>query len=104
MSANETIPILVNITTTTTTNSNNTQAAAATTGTSIENEAICALSVTCSDSSAEDVHLVPEVVFDSTLDSPGVNRESQPLLGGLDVSYNQFPGFYPIISYILEQI
>lgn len=72
MSANETVPILVN--------------------TNLENEANCALSVTCSESSAEDVHLVPEVVFDSALDSPAVNRESQPLLGGLDVSYNQFPG------------
>lgn len=56
-----------------------------------ENEATRALSC-CSDSSAEDIRLVPEVVFDSTLESPGMNRESQPLLGGLDVSYNQFPG------------
>lgn len=74
MSASESVPILVNTTS------------------SVENEANCALSVSCSDSSAEDVHLVPEVVFDSALDSPAVNRESQPLLGGLDVSYNQFPG------------
>ncbi|KAF2902514.1 hypothetical protein ILUMI_03676 [Ignelater luminosus] len=44
-----------------------------------------------SDSSAEDISLVPEVAFEPTLDSPGINRESQPLLGGLDVSYNQFP-------------
>ncbi|CAG9853751.1 unnamed protein product [Phyllotreta striolata] len=54
-----------------------------------EGEAHGALCIVCSDS--EDVPLVPEVVFDSTLDSPGFNRESQPLLGGLDVSYNQFP-------------
>lgn len=80
MSANETVPILVNTTTVA----------------SVENEVNCALSVTCSDSSAEDVHLVPEVIFDSALDSPAVNRESQPLLGGLDVSYNQFPGWYTI--------
>lgn len=73
MSASETAPILVN--------------------TSIdETEVNCALSVTCSDSSTEDVRLVPEVIFDPALDSPAVNRESQPLLGGLDVSYNQFPG------------
>lgn len=54
----------------------------------------CALSVGChcSDSSTEDVRLVPEVVFQTKLDSPGVNRESQPLLGGFDISYNQFPG------------
>lgn len=61
---------------------------------SVVNEVHSALSVACSDSSAEDVPLVPEVVFESTLDSPGLNRESQPLLGGLDVSYNQFPGKY----------
>lgn len=73
MSASETAPILVN------TNVD-------------ENEVNCALSVTCSDSSTEDVRLVPEVIFDPALDSPAVNRESQPLLGGLDVSYNQFPG------------
>ncbi|KAJ8934647.1 hypothetical protein NQ314_013246 [Rhamnusium bicolor] len=70
MSASETIPILVN-----------------TSGS--ENEAHGALSIVCSD--GEDVPLVPEVVFESALDSPGLNRESQPLLGGLDVSYNQFP-------------
>lgn len=54
----------------------------------------CALSVGChcSDSSTEDVRLVPEVVFQTKLDSPGINRESQPLLGGFDISYNQFPG------------
>lgn len=46
-------------------------------------------------SSAEDIFLVPEIVFEGTVDSPGVNRESQPLLGGrgdLDVSFNHFPG------------
>lgn len=54
----------------------------------------CALSVGChcSDSSTEDVRLVPEVVFQTKLDSPAINRESQPLLGGFDISYNQFPG------------
>lgn len=45
-----------------------------------------------SDSSTEDIRLVPEVLFEPALDSPSVNRESQPLLGGLDVSFNQFPG------------
>lgn len=46
-------------------------------------------------SSAEDICLVPEVGFEGNLDSPGVNRESQPLLGGrgdLEVSFNHFPG------------
>ncbi|XP_045472715.1 phosphatidylinositol 4-kinase type 2-beta [Harmonia axyridis] len=55
-----------------------------------ENEVHGALSITGSDISAEDIPLVPEVIFESTLDSPGL-RESQPLLGGLDVSYNSFP-------------
>lgn len=73
MSANETVPILVNTSV-------------------VENETNCALSIACSDSSTEDIRLVPEVIFDSALDSSAVNRESQPLLGGLDVSYNQFPG------------
>lgn len=71
MSANETIPILINTS-------------------ASEIEAHGALSLACSD--GEDVPLVPEVIFESALDSPGINRESQPLLGGLDVSYNQFPG------------
>ncbi|KAK4880102.1 hypothetical protein RN001_008248 [Aquatica leii] len=44
-----------------------------------------------SDSSAEDISLVPDIIFEPTLDSPGINRESQPLLGGIEVSYNQFP-------------
>lgn len=74
MSASETVPILVN--------------------SGSENEAHSALSIVCSD--GEDVPLVPEVIFEPALDSPGINRESQPLLGGLDVSYNQFPG---IIAY-----
>uniref|UniRef100_A0A6M2DM22 Phosphatidylinositol 4-kinase type 2 n=1 Tax=Xenopsylla cheopis TaxID=163159 RepID=A0A6M2DM22_XENCH len=44
-------------------------------------------------SSTEEIHLVPEVVFEGTVDSNTDNRESQPLLGArdLDVSYNQFP-------------
>lgn len=71
MSANETVPILIN-----------------TSGSEIE--AHSALSIVCSD--GEDISLVPEVIFESALDSPGINRESQPLLGGLDVSYNHFPG------------
>lgn len=78
MSASETIPILVN-----------------TSGS--ENESRGALSIVCSD--GEDVPLVPEVAFEPALDSPGVNRESQPLLGGLDVSYNQFPGNDYIFNY-----
>lgn len=46
-------------------------------------------------SSAEDICLVPEIGFEGTVDSSGVNRESQPLLGGrgdFEVSYNHFPG------------
>ncbi|KOB73702.1 Phosphatidylinositol 4-kinase type-ii [Operophtera brumata] len=45
-------------------------------------------------SSSEEICLVPEVGFEGNLDSPGVNRESQPLLGGrgdFEVSYNHFP-------------
>lgn len=71
MSANETVPILVskiNVS---------------------ENEGHSALS---GDTRDVILPLVPEVAFESALDSPGLNRESQPLLGGLDVSYNQFPG------------
>ncbi|XP_044727526.1 phosphatidylinositol 4-kinase type 2-alpha isoform X2 [Chrysoperla carnea] len=48
-------------------------------------------SLPCSDSSVEDINLTPEVNLQVTLDTSGMNRESQPLLGGLDVSYNQFP-------------
>lgn len=61
-----------------------------------DSDITCALSVGChcSDSSTEDVRLIPEVGFPAKLDSPGVNRESQPLLGGLDVSYNHFPGMF----------
>lgn len=46
-------------------------------------------------SSAEELHLVPDVSFEGAVESPGVNRESQPLLGGrgdYEDSYNQFPG------------
>ncbi|XP_073959732.1 phosphatidylinositol 4-kinase type 2-beta-like [Choristoneura fumiferana] len=45
-------------------------------------------------SSAEEICLVPDVGFEGNVDSPGVNRESQPLLGGrgdFEVSYNHFP-------------
>lgn len=61
---------------------------------------ICANEVNCalSDSSTEDIRLVPEVLFEPALDSPSVNRESQPLLGGLDVSFNQFPGKFLIAN------
>lgn len=71
MSANETVPIL----------------ASKINGT--ENEGLSALS---GDNRDAILPLLPEVAFESALDSPGLNRESQPLLGGLDVSYNQFPG------------
>ncbi|KAJ8915626.1 hypothetical protein NQ315_003410 [Exocentrus adspersus] len=81
MSASETIPILVN-------------------ASGSENETRGALSIVCSD--GEDVPLVPEVAFEPALDSPGVNRESQPLLGGLDVSYNQFPDD-PVFSELVWQ-
>lgn len=70
MSANETVPILVS-------KINGT-----------ENEGLSALS---GDNRDAILPLLPEVAFESALDSPGLNRESQPLLGGLDVSYNQFP-------------
>lgn len=46
-------------------------------------------------SSSEEICLVPEVGFEGNVDSPGVNRESQPLLGGrgdFEVSFNSFPG------------
>lgn len=46
-------------------------------------------------SSSEEICLVPEVGFEGNVDSPGVNRESQPLLGGrgdFEVSFNHFPG------------
>ncbi|CAH2054183.1 unnamed protein product, partial [Iphiclides podalirius] len=45
-------------------------------------------------SSAEDICLVPEVGFEGNVDSPGLNRESQPLLSGrgdFEVSFNHFP-------------
>lgn len=66
----ETVPILVN--------------------TGVSGGANCVL--TDSGDEDEDIRLVPEVSFEPALDSPNVNRESQPLLGGLDVSFNQFPG------------
>lgn len=66
MSGSETVPILVN--------------------TSVADSALSA------SESSEDIRLVPDVAFEPTLDSPGLNRESQPLLGGFDVSYNQFQG------------
>ncbi|XP_022905942.1 phosphatidylinositol 4-kinase type 2-alpha [Onthophagus taurus] len=65
----ETVPILVN--------------------TGVSGGANCVL--TDSGDEDEDIRLVPEVSFEPALDSPNVNRESQPLLGGLDVSFNQFP-------------
>lgn len=52
-------------------------------------------------SSAEEICLVPDVGFEGNVDSPGVNRESQPLLGGrgdFEVSYNHFPGKYVLLS------
>lgn len=52
-------------------------------------------SVVSLSSSTEEICLVPDVGFDGAVDSPGVDRESEPLLGGrgdLDVSYNQFLG------------
>lgn len=45
-------------------------------------------------SSAEEIRLVPEIGFEGTVDSPGLSRESQPLLGGrgdYEDSYNSFP-------------
>lgn len=68
----ETVPILVN-------------------ATAVDCQVHSALSNEEEGSSEED-HLIPEVVFSSVLDSPGINRESQPLLGPAEVSYNHFPG------------
>jgi hypothetical protein len=50
--------------------------------------------------SSDEVSLLPEVAFapssnnGSTIDSPRVNRENQPLLGRMesDVTFNNFPG------------
>ncbi|XP_017785388.1 PREDICTED: phosphatidylinositol 4-kinase type 2-alpha isoform X2 [Nicrophorus vespilloides] len=42
-------------------------------------------------SSSDDIRLVPDVTFEPVPDSPGINRESQPLLGTIDVTYNHFP-------------
>lgn len=83
MSNSETVAILVN--------SN---------GARLHTTSVSDCSVTTEDSDREEVLLVPDVVFGPTLDAAGSaggalavanNRESQPLLGGLDVSYNQFP-------------
>lgn len=86
MSANETVPILVGSGKSgcCADNSEGGAAAAAGGGNS-------ALSVNCDSDREVILPLVPEVAFESALDSPGLSRESQPLLGGLDVSYNQFP-------------
>lgn len=69
-----------------------------------DSDITCALSVGChcSDSSTEDVRLIPEVSFQTKLDSPGLNRESQPLLGGLDVSYNHFPDDASFSNLVLQ--
>lgn len=51
-------------------------------------------SVVSLSSSTEEICLVPDVDFEGTVDSSGVNREAQPLLGGrgdLDIAFNQFP-------------
>lgn len=48
-------------------------------------------------SSAEEIYLVPEIGFEGNVDSPGLSRESQPLLGSrsdFEVSCNHFPGKY----------
>lgn len=74
MSASDSVGILVN------------------TGSELEPSRSTPLSIVCHSSDGEDVPLVPEVAFDTNLDSPGINRESQPLLGGLEISYNSFPG------------
>lgn len=74
MSASESVGILVN------------------TSSELEPSRSTPLSIVCHSSDGEDVPLVPEVAFDTNLDSPGINRESQPLLGGLEISYNSFPG------------
>lgn len=53
-------------------------------------------------SSAEEICLVPEIGFEGAVDSPGLNRESQPLLGGrgdYEESFNNFPGTYVCVLY-----
>lgn len=57
-------------------------------------------------SSSEEICLVPEVGFEGNVDSPGVNRESQPLLGGrgdFEVSFNHFPGtkHYDALTHVI---
>lgn len=82
MSGSETVAVLINT-------DNNTVAADDKNTVDTESN-LSALFV--SESSTEDVTLVPDLSFEPKLDSPGVNGESQPLLGGFDVSYNQFQG------------
>lgn len=72
-----------------------------------ETDALVDLSVTSNSSNVvlrngEPVALLPDIEFapnlsvdqPATIDSPGIDRESQPLLGrmDLDVTYNRFPG------------
>lgn len=88
MSASEIVPILVN--TTSASGTTTTITTSVIIGAPIDTaDTNCALSV--SESSTEDIHL-PDIAFEPALDSPGINRESQPLLGGLDVSFNNFQG------------
>lgn len=75
------------------------------TGNLVETDALVDLSLTPTSNLPQDEEfpeLLPDVAFipnlncDQTIaiDSPGIDRESQPLLGRLDVdlSYNRFPG------------
>lgn len=74
-----------------------------------ETDALVDLSVTPGSASSnvvltngEPVALIPDVEFapslsaelPATIDSPGIDRESQPLLGRMDleITYNRFPG------------
>lgn len=77
------------------------------TGNLVETDALVDLSLTPTSTLPQDEEfpeLLPDVAFipnlncDQTIaiDSPGIDRESQPLLGRLDVdvSYNRFPGIF----------
>lgn len=71
----------------------------------VETDALVDLSITsknCVPVNNESSELIPDVEFvpnltneqPITIDSPGIDRESQPLLGRLelDVTFNRFPG------------
>ena len=85
------------------------------TGNLVETDALVDLSLTPNSTSQPDEdfsELLPDIAFipnlngDQTIaiDSPGIDRESQPLLGRLefDVSFNRFPGIVPLFCILLN--